>query len=78
MERKFKMFCIKGVNEFGEVVEDLISLFFEVDNKIVDSCCEDNIGDIIVDSYNMLNRNCEKFGFDGRRDKLEINLKYEW
>ena len=78
MERKFKMFCIKGINECGEVVDDLISLFFEIDGEIVDSCCEDNIGDIMIDSYNMFNRNCEKYNFDGRRDKLEVNMKYVW
>ena len=76
--RKFKMFCVKGVNKYGEVDEEMIGLFFKVDDEIVDECEEDNIDNILIESYKMFNKNCEKYGFDGRRDKLEIDMKYEW
>ncbi len=78
MERKFEMFCIRGVNKYGEVDEEMIGMFFKVDDEIVDECEEDNIDNIVFESYKMLHRNCEKYGFDGRRDKLKIDLRYEW
>ncbi len=76
--KNFKMYCKKGIDSNGCVDEFLISLFFEVDDEIVDSCEFDNIGDILFESNEMLNRNCEKYCFDGRFDKLEIDLKYKW
>jgi hypothetical protein len=77
-KRIFKMFCIKGVDKYGVVNEDLIGLFFSIDGEIVDECEEDNIGDIINDSYEMLNMNCDNYNFDGRRDKLEIRINYDF
>ena len=76
--KELKMFCVKGIDMNGVEDEDLITLFFEVDGEIVDSCEFDNIGDVMIESYNMFNRNCEKYNFDGRRDKLVVDLKYEW
>lgn len=76
--KNFKMFCDKGVNELGEIDEEMIGLFFSINNEIVDSCCEDCIGDILIESYKMLKRNCDKYGYDSRFDKLEIDLKYKW
>lgn len=76
--RKFKMYSVMGIDENGCVDEEMVSLFFEVDGEIVDSCCEDNINNILIESIEMYNRNCEKFGFDGRFDSMEIDLKYKF
>ena len=76
--RKFEMECIKGVNKFGEVDNDLIGLIFSIDGKIVDCEEYDNIGDIISSSYELLHRNCEKYNFDGRFDNLVVKLNYEF
>ena len=32
----------------------------------------------MIDSYNMFNKNCDKYSFDSRRDKLEIDIKFVW
>jgi hypothetical protein len=76
--KNFKMYCKKGIDKNGCVDDEMISLFFEVDGEIVDSCEEDNIDNILIESYEMFKRNCEKYCFDGRFDKLEIDLKYNW
>jgi hypothetical protein len=78
MERKFELFCVKGVNKFGEVDNDLVELFFSINGDLVDWEEYDNIGDIIYSSHEMLHRNCDKYNFDGRRDNLIVNLNYEF
>lgn len=74
--RKFKMYNVMGIDKNGCVDEEMVSLFFEVDGEIVDSCEEDNIDNILIESIEMYNRNCEKFGFDSRNDRMEIDIKY--
>jgi hypothetical protein len=71
------MWCERGIDKNGCVDEDMVSIFFEVDREIVDSYDSDCIDNILIESYEMFNRNCEKFGFDSRFDRLEIDMKYE-
>lgn len=70
--RKFRMYVECGVGEYS----DMVGLFFEVDGVIYDEICEDNIDNILIESSKMYNRNCEKFGFDSRNDRMEIDIKY--
>jgi hypothetical protein len=72
MKRNFRMYVECGVDECSE----MIGLFFEVDGVIYDQVVEDNIDNILIESINMYNKNCEKFGFDSRFDRMEIDIKY--
>jgi hypothetical protein len=72
MKRNFRMYVESGVEEYG----DMVGLFFEVDGVIVDELVEDNIENILIESYEIYNRNCEKFMFDSRFDRMEIDFKY--
>jgi hypothetical protein len=71
------MYCESGIDKYGCVNEDMVSLFFEVDNEIVDSYDSDCIENIFIESHDMFYRNCEKFMFDSRFDSLEIDMKYK-
>ena len=75
--RKLKMWCERGVDKYGCVDEDMVSIFFMVDEDIVDRYESDCIDNILIESYEMFYRNCEKFMFDSRFDRLEIDMKYE-
>lgn len=76
--RKFKMYNVMGIDKSGCVDEEyIVSIFFEVDGKIVDSYDSDCIDNILIESYEMFHRNCEKFMFDSRFDRLEIDMKYD-
>lgn len=75
--RKFKMYNVMGIDKDGCVDEYTVSLFFEVDGEIVDSYDSDCIDNILIESYEMFYRNCEKFGFDSRFDRMEIDIKYK-
>jgi hypothetical protein len=73
MKRMFKMY-----NEvFNKGWGDLIRLVFVVDGEVVDSCEEDNMDNILIESYEMYKRNCEKFGYDSRFDSLKIDIRYD-
>ena len=74
--RKFRMYSVMGIDKDGCVDEEMVSLFFEVNGEIVDSCCEDNIDNILIESIEMYTRNCEKYLFDSRFDRMEIDIKY--
>lgn len=69
MKRIFKM--------YNESYGELIRLVFEVDGKVVDSCEEDCMDNILIESYEMYKRNCEKFSYDSRFDSLKIDIKYD-
>ena len=75
--RKFKMWCERGIDKNGCIDEYMVSIFFEVDGEIVDSYDSDCIDNILIESYEMFHRNCEKFMFDSRFDRLEIDMKYD-
>lgn len=75
--RKFKMYSVMGIDKNGCVDEEyMVSLFFEVDGKIVDSYDSDCIDNILIESSEMYSRNCEKFMYDSRFDRMEIDIKY--
>lgn len=76
MKRIFKMYCDSGIDKYGCVNEDMVSLFFVVDDEIVDSYDSDCIDNILIESYEMYKRNCEKFMFDSRFDRMEIKIDY--
>ena len=71
--RKFKMYCVEISNDGSE-----FELRFEKDSEIVDRIIEYSFDDVLYDSYNFFNKNCEKYGFDSRFDKLEINIDYKY
>lgn len=72
MKRSFRMYVESGIDEY----RDMVGLFFEVDGIIVDEIVEDNINNILIESYEMYKRNCEKYIFDSRFDRMEIDIKY--
>ena len=70
--RKFKMYCVE-VSDDGSEFE----LRFEIDGEVVDKEVGYCMDDILFMCYNFYNKNCEKYNFDLRSDKLEININYE-
>jgi hypothetical protein len=72
MKRSFRMYVVEGVGDYVEMV----GLCFEIDGVIVDECIEDCIDNILIESYEMYKRNCEKYMFDSRFDSMEIDLRY--
>ena len=73
MERNFKMYCV-DVNKDGSEFE----LVFEMNERIVDIETVYCFDDVLNESGEFFRKNCEKYNFDGRRDKLEINIKYKY
>lgn len=71
--RILKMYCV-DVDEDGSEFE----LRFEVDGKIVDRKTTYCFDDILYYSHDFFSNNCDKVGFDGMNDKLEINLSYKY
>lgn len=63
-----------------EVSDDCseFQLIFEIDDEIKDVENEYySVEDCLYESYEFLRKNCEKYNFDGRFDKLEINLDFQ-
>lgn len=73
MERNFKMYCV-DVNDDGSEFE----LVFEMNERIVDIKTTYCFDDVLSESGEFFRKNCEKYNFDGRRDKLEIDIKYKY
>ena len=73
MERKFDCYCVE-VSDDGSEFE----LIFEMNGNVVDKevcyCIDDVLGSV----HGMYKRNCKKYGFDSRFDKLDINISYKF
>lgn len=72
MKRKFKMYVEEVSNDGSE-----FQLLFKVDDKIKDIKTEYSIEDCLIESSEFLRKNCEKYNFDSRFDKLEVNLNFQ-
>lgn len=72
MKRKFKIY----VEEAGYDCSEL-QLIFTIDDKIKDIRTEYCIEDCLIESYEFFRKNCEKYNFDSRSDKLEVNLNFQ-
>ena len=70
--RKFRMYVECGTGEYS----DMVGLFFEVAGVIVDKIVDDNIDNLLIESSELYKRNCEKFEFDSRFDRMEIAMRY--
>jgi hypothetical protein len=51
-------------------------LIFEIDGKVKDIKTEYSVEDCLINSYDFFYKNCEKYLFDGRCDRLEVDLKF--
>jgi hypothetical protein len=71
--RKFRMYCVEVSNDGSE-----FELRFEKDGEVVDSIIEYCFDDVLIDSYKLFEKNCEKYCFDTRFDSLEININYKY
>ena len=69
--RKFRMYFVDVSNDCSE-----FELRFEFNGEVVDKKIEYSVDDILFESYNFFYRNCEKYGFDSRFDRLDIELNY--
>jgi hypothetical protein len=72
MKRKFKMYVEEVDNDGSE-----FQLIFKIDDKVKDIRTEYSIEDCLYESYEFMRRICEKYDFDSRTDKLEINLNFQ-
>ena len=72
MKRIIKIYCIEVSNDGSE-----FELRFEINGELVDKEVGYCIDDILFMSYEFYSKNCEKYNFDIRYDKLEINLNYK-
>jgi uncharacterized protein YkuJ len=71
--RKMKMYCVDVSPDASE-----FELRFEVDGKLVDKQTTYSFDDILIISAEFFSRNCEKVGFDGRCDRLEVKIDYTY
>lgn len=72
MKRKFKIYVEEVGNDGSE-----FQLIFKIDDKIKDIKTEYSIEDCLIESYDFFRKNCDKYNFDSRSDKLEINLDFQ-
>ena len=70
--RKLKMY-VEQIEDDGSEFQ----LIFKVDDKIKDIKTEYSIEDCLDESSEFLKKNCEKYDFDSRSDKLEVNLNFQ-
>ena len=73
MGRKLKLYCVE-VSDDGSEFE----LRFEVDDEIVDRKTEYSFDDVLIDSYDFFNDNCNRINFDSRFDSFEIDIRYKY
>ena len=71
-KRNLRMYVEEVSNDGSE-----FQLVFEIDGKIKDIKTGYCIDDILFESYNFFNKNCEKYNFDSRFDNLSIELNYK-
>ena len=71
MERKFKMYSIDVDGDGSE-----FKVVWEVNGKVEDEEVVYSFDDVLGISYDFFKKNCEKYGFDSRRDEIEVNLRY--
>ena len=69
--RKFRMYVEEVSNDGSEFV-----LVFKIDDEVFDIKTEYCIEDCLIDSYEFFRKNCEKYNFDSRNDRLEVNLYF--
>jgi hypothetical protein len=72
MKRKFRLFIYEVEDDGSE-----FRLVFEKDGGWVDFKVEYSIDDCLIECYEFWRENCEKYGYDGRFDSLEIDLRYK-
>ena len=72
MGRKFKIWVEEVSDDCSE-----FQLIFTFDDKIKDIKTEYSIEDCLYESYEFLRKNCEKYNFDSRFDKLEVKLEFQ-
>lgn len=73
MERKFRMYCIDVDGDGSE-----FELVFEIDGRIIDIKTVYCFDDVLNESGEFFRKNCDVYNFDGRSDKLEVDLKFKW
>jgi hypothetical protein len=71
--RNLKMYCVEISNDGSE-----FELRFEINGEIVEGLMEYSFNDVLIDSYSFFKKNCEKYNFDSRFDKLEIDINYKY
>lgn len=69
--RNLRMYIEEVSNDGSE-----FQLIFKVDDRVVDIKTEYCIEDCLFDSYEFFRKNCEKYDFDSRFDKLEVDLSF--
>ena len=72
MKRKFKMY-VEQVEDDGSEFQ----LIFKIDDKVKDIRTEYSIEDCLYESYDFMRKLCEKYDFDSRSDRLEVNLNFQ-
>ena len=72
MGRKFKMYVEDASYDCSE-----LQLIFTIDDKVKEIRTEYSIEDCLYESYDFMRKLCEKYDFDSRTDKLEVNLNFQ-
>ena len=70
--RKFRMYMEDVSNDGGE-----FQLVFEIDGKVKDIQTEYCVENCMIESCNFFSRNCEKYEYDTRFDRMEVNLSFQ-
>ena len=70
--RKFKFYMEEVSNDGSE-----FELVFEIDGKVKDVKTEYSIEDCMIGSEEFFRKNCEKYNFDSRFDRLKVSLNFE-
>ena len=71
-KRNFRMY-VEDVSVDGSEFQ----LVFELNGKVKDIKTEYCIEDCLIDSEEFFRKNCEKFEFDSRFDRLKVSLNFE-
>ena len=71
-KRNFRMYVEEVSNDGSE-----FQLVFEIDGRVVDIKTEYCIEDCLIDSEEFFRKNCEKYMFDSRFDRLKVSLDFE-
>ena len=70
--RSFRMYVEEVSNDGSE-----FQLVFKIDDRIVDVKTEYSIEDCMIGSEQFFRKNCEKYNFDSRFDRLKVSLDFE-
>ena len=68
----FRMYVVEVSNDGIE-----FQLVFELNGKVKDIKTEYSIEDCLIDSEEFFRKNCEKYNFDSRFDRLKVSLNFE-